>query len=75
MKFLFEDKQHIVLFDKTVVLYAYDGNTWEPIDESIFTRYRKKNPEFIKAFDKTYHIKTELNTIIGVYKIVSKINK
>ena len=72
MQFTFEGKKHIVLFDKDVVLYVLDGETWTAIEDIIFARYRKKNKEFSDILEKTYSLKTELNTIIGSFKIAGR---
>ena len=71
-QFMFEGKKHTVLFDKSPVLYVQENNTWTPIEDIIFSRYRKKNKEFIEILDKTFHINSELNNIIGTYKIAGR---
>lgn len=72
MQFIFEEKKHIVLFDKNPVLYVLIDETWTPIEDIIFSRYRKKNKEFNSILEKTYSLKTELNTIIGSFKIAGR---
>jgi|UniRef100_A0A6C0BWT6 superfamily II DNA or RNA helicase len=70
--FSFEEKQHIVLFDKSIVLYQLDADTWTAVDDSILTYNRKKNAEFKAILNKTYRIESTLNNIIGAYKIAGR---
>jgi hypothetical protein len=72
MLFLFEGKQHIVLFDKVTILYMLDGDIWRAIDDANFTRFRKHNKDFIDILEKTYHLKTQLHNIIGTFKVAGR---